>query len=106
MPQRIFRKAVLAEVIILAVSAALAADLAVQLADHGVGVAAIVAVVCFTLTAGLAMATQVGQGLRTTLYTCPAKDCTVSIRARGANPDELTRLHALATDHSKHGSTR
>lgn len=100
------QKATITEATILIVSGAIAAGLAKQLADHNLSTATIVAVAAFTLTTGLHLAAQTGQGMRTTLYTCPAKGCTVSIRARGASRDELSRLQALATDHSKHGSTR
>lgn len=100
------QKATIAEGVTLLISGALAAGLGAQLADHNVGIAAIAATVVFTLTTGLHFAHQIGQGLRTTIYSCPAKGCTVSIRARGTSPAEADRLRALATDHAKHGSTR
>jgi hypothetical protein len=100
-------KATLTEAGILTVSAAIAASLGVQLADHSVSIAAITATVVFTLTTGMYFAFQVGQGLRTSYFACPAKGCTASIRARGTDPKELARLQALATDHTKHpASTR
>ncbi|OMI34413.1 hypothetical protein [Streptomyces sparsogenes] len=40
---------------------------------------------------------------RTTVFTCPVKDCGVSIVARGSSEAELGRLRDLAGDHSKHG---
>ena len=100
------QKATLAEAAILVFSGGIAASLGIQLADHSVSIAAISATITFTLTTGLYIAAQIGQGLRTTLYTCPAKGCTVSIRARGTDQAELARLRTLATDHGKHGSTR
>ncbi|HEX5567104.1 MAG TPA: hypothetical protein VFY14_09315 [Streptomyces sp.] len=100
------QKATITESVILVVSGAIAAGLAKQLADHNLSVATIVAVAAFTLTTGLYFAAQTGQAMRTALYACPAKGCTVSIRARGTSPAELDRLRSLATDHSKHGGTR
>ncbi|MFK8850476.1 hypothetical protein [Streptomyces sp. Ac-502] len=99
-------KSMVAEILILAVSGGVGASLALQLAEHGVGIAAIVCAVCAVVAAGVALAAQVGQGLRTTVYTCPAKGCRVSIRAVGTSPEELQRLRDLATDHGKHGGTR
>jgi len=99
-------KATATEAAILILSGTLAAGLAKQLADHNLSVATIITVAAFTLTTGLYFAAQISQAMRTTLYTCPTKGCTVSIRARAANTDELSRLRALATDHSKHEATR
>ncbi len=96
----------LVEVGLLAVSGALAATLTVRLAEHGVDVAAIVAVICCTLSAGLFLAAQFDQGVRTTLFTCPVKGCAVAVRVRGAGPQELCRLRVLATDHRQHGAAR
>ena len=99
-------KATLTEAAILIASGATAGGLANQLADHHVSVAAIIAVIAFTMTTGLTLAHQVGQSLRTSFYACPAKGCTVTIRARGTSPTELANLRTLATDHTKHGSAR
>ncbi|GGS96275.1 hypothetical protein [Streptomyces violaceus] len=100
------QKATIAEGVILLISGALAAGLGAQLADHNVSIAAITATVVFTLTSGMGFANQIGQGLRTSLFTCPTKGCTVSIRARGTSTAELDRLRSLATDHSKHGGAQ
>ena len=100
------KKATLAEAGILIVSGGIAASLGLQLADHSVSAATIAATVVFALTTGSYLAAQVGQGLRTTFFSCPTKGCTVSIRAKDTSQDELARLRALATDHTKHGSTR
>jgi hypothetical protein len=99
-------KATLTEAVILIASGALAGGLAKQLADHNVSTAAIVAVIVFTLTTGLYLAAQIGQGMRTSYFACPTKGCTVSIRAKNTSPTELDQLRVLATDHTKHGSTR
>ncbi|MDX3232866.1 hypothetical protein [Streptomyces sp. ME19-01-6] len=99
------RKSTIVESGIVIASGAIAAHLGYQLADHNVPTAAIVATIAFTLTGGLAFASDIAKSVRTTLYTCPAKGCTVSIRAAGTTEDELNRLRVLATDHSKHGST-
>lgn len=99
------KKATLVESAIVILSGALAYGLGDQLSDHGVSLTTIVATVVATLTSGLALAEQISKSMRTTLYTCPAKGCAVSIRASGTSRDELDRLHALATDHSKHGAT-
>lgn len=98
-------KVAFVEVGLLAVSGALAAALAVRLLEHGVGTSIVVAVVCCTLSAGFSLAAQFDQGVRTTLYTCPVSGCAVSVRVRGAGPEELCRLRALAMDHGRHGST-
>lgn len=100
------QKATLTEATILIASGAVAAGLATRISDHGVSTAAIVAVIAFTLTAGASLAQSIGQAMRTHLFTCPTKGCTASIRARDTSPTELAQLRALATDHSKHGSTR
>ncbi|CAL9667393.1 hypothetical protein SUDANB145_07231 (plasmid) [Streptomyces sp. enrichment culture] len=100
------QKATLVEVGTFIAFGAVAASLAAQLHARDVSVAAIVAVIAFTVTTGASLAQSIGQAMRTTLYTCPAKGCTVSIRAQGTSPDELDRLRALATDHTQHGSTR
>lgn len=99
-------KATITEATILIASAALAAALATRIASHGVSTAAIVAVIAFTVTAGGSLAQSIGQAMRTTFYTCPTKGCAVSIRARDTSRDELTRLQAYATDHTKHGGAR
>ena len=99
------KKTTLVESAIVILSGALAYGLGHQLSDHGVSVATIVAAVAFTLSSGLALAEQISRSMRTTLYTCPAKGCPVSIRASGTSRDELDRLQAHATDHSKHGAT-
>lgn len=99
-------KATLTETAIVITFGAAAASLATQMNARDVSTLAIVAVIAFTLTTGLSLASQVGQSLRTTLYTCPAKGCTVSIRARGTSTTESARLRDLATDHTKHGSNR
>lgn len=100
------QKATLIEAGILVTFGAAAASLATQMNAHDVSTLAIVAVIAFTVTAGASLAQAVGQGLRTSYFACPTKGCTVSIRARGTDTDELNRLQALATDHSKHGATR
>lgn len=99
-------KATIAEGVILLASGATAAGLADRVHSYGVPTAAVIAVIVFTLSAGLGFANQVGQSLRTSYFACPTKGCTVSIRARGTDAAELGRLRVLATDHSKHGSTR
>ncbi|WP_042174518.1 hypothetical protein [Streptomyces sp. NBRC 110035] len=99
-------KATITQAGILAPFAVLAAGLGKQIADHGASTTAVISVVAFTLTTGLYFAAQVGQAMRTTLYNCPTKGCTVSIRARNTSPTELDRLRTLATDHAKHGTTR
>lgn len=98
------KKATLVESAIVVLSGALAYGLGAQLADHGVSLTTIVATVAATLTSGLGLAEQISKSMRTTLYTCPAKGCTVSIRAAGTTEEELNRLQALATDHSNHGT--
>ncbi|GCD40838.1 hypothetical protein GKJPGBOP_00491 [Streptomyces paromomycinus] len=105
MTRRNPRKVLFVEVGLLAVSGALAAALAARLLERGVGTAVVAAVVCCTLTVGLSLAAQFDQGMRTTLYTCPVSGCAVSVRVRGASPEALCRLRALATDHSRHGAT-
>lgn len=100
------QKATITEVGVLVVFGAIAAGLAIQLSDRHVSVSAIVAVVAFTLVAGASLANAIAQSMRTTLYTCPTKGCTVSIRARGTSSEELARLRDLATDHAKHGAAR
>ena len=100
------RKATAIETSVLGISGALAAGLAAQLADHGVGVYAIVSVVAFTLTSGFYFAARISQALRTTFYACPVKGCAVSIRAQNATNAELDRHRAYATDHTKHGAAR
>lgn len=97
------QKATITEAGILTTFGALAAGLAAQLNAHDVSTSAIVAVIAFTVTTGASLAQTIGQSMRTTLYTCPTKGCTVSIRARGTSPAELDRLRSLATDHSNHG---
>lgn len=99
-------KATLTEIAILATSAVVAGTLARELADHDVSVAAIISVILAVLACGLYVGTQIGQGLRVTVYTCTAKGCPVTIRAKDVDSDELTRLKAYATDHTQHGSTR
>jgi hypothetical protein len=99
-------KATLTEASIGLASGIVAASLGSELAAHHVSPAAIVTALLAVVSTGLYVAQQMGQGFRSTLYTCPAKGCTVSIRARGASPEELAGLCALATDHSKHGGPR
>ena len=53
--------------------------------------------------AGMYLIRRIGEGHRTTVFTCPVKDCPVSIQAAGSSDAELDRLQALAVDHSKHG---
>jgi hypothetical protein len=100
------QKATLTEIAIIVTSGIVAGSLANELADHGVAVMAIVTTVLATLTTGLYLARQIGDGLRTSLFTCPTKGCTTSIRASGTNQTELARIQAFATDHTKHGSNR
>jgi hypothetical protein len=99
-------KATLTEASIALASGIVAASLGSELAAHYVSPVAIVTTLLAVISTGLYVAQQIGQGLRSTLYTCPSKGCTVSIRAKGASPEELDRLRALATDHSKHGGPR
>ncbi|MFJ1993101.1 hypothetical protein [Streptomyces asiaticus] len=99
------KKTTIAQAVIAAVTLVIAARLGYELADHNVSISAIVATIAFTLTGGLAFASDITKGVRTTLYTCPAKGCTVFIRAAGTTENELNRLRALATDHSKHDPT-
>jgi hypothetical protein len=84
----------------------LAASLAIQLANHHVGIAAIMSTVLSTLAVGLMLAIRFDDASRTVLYTCPAKGCDASIRAKDTSPAELDRLRSYATDHSKHGGAR
>lgn len=91
---------------IVAISGAAATILATDLADHHVGAITVAAFVTGTLSSGLSLAHTIGEAIRTTVYTCPTPDCAVTIRAAGADPDELARLRSLATDHSRHGTTR
>lgn len=100
------RKATAIEAGILIVSAITAARLAKQLADHNVGISPIICLIALTLFAGVSLATSIGLGIRTTTYTCPAKGCPVNVRAQNADPDELTRFQAYATDHTRHEVTR
>ncbi|MFE2486016.1 hypothetical protein ACFXGR_22500 [Streptomyces mirabilis] len=100
------QKATLAEASIALSSGIVAASLGSELASHHVSPAAIVTTLLAVVSTGLYVAQQLGQGFRSTLYTCPVKSCTASIRAKGASPAELDRLRALATDHSKHGGPR
>ncbi|MFH8410730.1 hypothetical protein ACH4FX_39055 [Streptomyces sp. NPDC018019] len=95
MPQRSPRKTVtvVAEAVALLISGAIT----FQLAEHDVSVAVIISAACSTLATGLYLANRIEEARSTTFYACPAKSCTVSIRARGASPDELRRLRALAT---------
>lgn len=97
------QKATLTEAAILITGGVVAGSLANELADHGVATMAIVCTVMSTLTAGLYFAVQIGQGLRTVLYTCPAKGCPVSVRAKDVSEQEKTRFRAYATDHGQHG---
>ncbi|WP_448333462.1 hypothetical protein [Streptomyces sp. DSM 41534] len=99
------KKTTISQAVITATTIVIAARLGYELADHNVSISAIVATIAFTLTGGLAFASDIAKSVRTTLYTCPAKGCTVSIRAGGTTEDELNRLRTLATDHSKHGPT-
>ncbi|MCX5100251.1 hypothetical protein [Streptomyces sp. NBC_00439] len=41
-------------------------------------------------------------GMRT--VRCPHPGCVVRIRYRCVDPDEASRLTALATDHTRHGA--
>lgn len=100
------KKTTLVESAVVVLSGALAYGIGDQLSDHGVSLTTIVAAVVATLTSGLALAEQISKSMRTTLYTCPAKGCTVSIRASGTSQTELNRLRELATNHTKHGGTR
>jgi hypothetical protein len=100
------KKATLVEAGILITFGGAATSLATQMNAHDVSTLAIVAVIAFTVTTGASLAQTVGQGLRTTFFTCPTKGCTVSIRAKNTSPTELDQLRVLATDHTKHGSTR
>jgi hypothetical protein len=100
------QKATITEAAILLVSGTVAGSLANELADHDVAVMAVISTVLATLTAGLYLATQIGQGLRTVLYTCPTKGCPVSVRAKDVSDQEKTRFRAYATDHAQHGSAR
>lgn len=100
------QKATLAEAGILILSGGIAANLGLRLAQHNVGVAAIAATITFALTTGMYFAFQVGQGIRTSVFTCPTKGCDVTIRAKNTSTNELNSLRAMATDHSKHGGAR
>ncbi|MET7713687.1 hypothetical protein [Streptomyces sp. NPDC005407] len=100
------QKTTLIQASIIAPTGAVAISLGAQLAHHNVGTTALVAVLTCVTATGLNLARQISEGFRTTLYTCPANDCPVSIRAAGTSKTELERLHALATDHSKHGTDR
>ncbi|MFI0822215.1 hypothetical protein ACH4TX_41735 [Streptomyces sp. NPDC021098] len=99
------KKSTLAEAATVITSGAVASGIGHQLADHHVPTPALVTAVMAILASGLYLAHQISQGLRTTYYTCPAKGCDVSIRARDTSQAELNRLRTLATDHSKHGPT-
>ncbi|MEV5915729.1 hypothetical protein AB0M00_43465 [Streptomyces chartreusis] len=99
-------KATIAEGVILLTSGAAAAGLADKVHSYGVPTAAVIAVIVFTLSSGLGFANQIGQALRTSYFSCPTKGCAVSIRVRSTGKAELAALRTLATDHSKHGSTR
>ena len=94
------------EATIVVVSGALAAGIANQLTDHHVSTLTTVSAVLAILTAGIALATQISQALRTTTYTCPAKGCSVYVRVKDVTGTELGRLKTYATDHSKHGGLR
>lgn len=90
------------ELTIVILSAVMAGTLAHQLAAHDVGISAIVAAAAAVISTGSYFAAQIGRGLRTTLYTCPAKGCTAFIRTTGTNPAELDTLRGLATNHDHH----
>ncbi len=91
---------------VLISSGVVASVLGTQLADRGVSTAAILTAVLAVLTASQYFAAQLTQGLRTTLYACPAKGCPVFIRAKQVGDAEQARLRSMATDHTKHGSAR
>ncbi|MDX3279070.1 hypothetical protein [Streptomyces scabiei] len=97
-------KATAIEATVLISSGVVASVLGTQLADRGVGTAAILTAVLAVLTASQYFANQLTQGLRTTLYACPTKGCAVSIRAKDVTDAEQARLRAYATDHTKHGN--
>ncbi|NUH42891.1 hypothetical protein HUF15_40445 [Streptomyces samsunensis] len=82
------------------VAGCVAGDIGYRLSGHQVGAAYITAIVVGSLSVGLVFASPAD---RTITFTCPVKGCTVSIRARDTSAEELERLRALATDHSKHG---
>lgn len=49
------------------------------------------------------MAGDLGTALTTTLYSCPEKGCTVTIRApKDVGQDALDRYRQQATDHTNH----
>ncbi|MCX4911825.1 hypothetical protein [Streptomyces sp. NBC_00878] len=95
-------KATATEAGIVITSGVVASRLASELADQDVSVVAIVAVVMAVLSSGIFLAIRIGQGLRTTYYTCPTKGCPVSVRASNASTAEMDRYRTYVTDHTQH----
>lgn len=100
------KKATLVEASLIGVSLITAAALARQLYTHNVNASVIAMVISLTVLAGANLAVTIGLGIRTTTYTCPTKGCPVSVRAQSANPGELARFRAYATDHTQHEARR
>ncbi|MFI2620367.1 hypothetical protein [Streptomyces sp. NPDC018584] len=99
-------KPALAEGSVLVAFGGITAAFANTLADHDVSVLIILAVALFTLNTGLHQGDAIGQALRTHLYRCPTKGCTVTIRApKTLDHNTLGRYEQQATDHTLHTET-
>lgn len=88
--------------VILVVAVGIATSFAYQLHQHHVGVSLTVAVFFSTVLNGFVLATWPARPERT--FTCPEPGCGLIFTTVGGSAAENTRLHALAVDHSQHGT--
>lgn len=97
------KKSTIAQGFVLIGSGATVAGITTHLASHHVSAAVILPVIAFTLAVGLQVAGDLGKALTTTLYSCPEKGCTVTIRApKDVGQEALDRYRDQATDHTNH----
>lgn len=96
-------KSTIAQVLVLISSGATAAGFSTHLDSHNVSAAVTIPVIAFTLSVGLQVAGDLGKAISTTVYRCPTKACTVTIRApKTVGQDALDRYRQMATDHANH----
>lgn len=76
-----------------------------SLADHGVGVLTMLAVIGSMLSTGMTLTGKFMQAVTTEVYGCAVEGCKVEIRAtRNHSAERLAVLKDLAADHHRHGS--
>jgi hypothetical protein len=99
------KKPNLVDVIGAVVTAAVTAKVAVNLADHSVGVLILVSVVLSMLASGLTLTGRLAKAVATEVVRCSTAGCPFEFRARRSHsPERMTVLRELVADHGRHGS--